>query len=91
MNKPDINIRVRQSQKNFEFYIDLKTMSLMGLGNNTVMIAYPDAPFHYESDIRAWWLDGVPQLDFAKRKVFDYPVKTVDEWIGIYKAQGHFV
>jgi len=35
--------------------------------------------------------DGIPQVTYYQQKVYDYPVKTINEWIELYRKQGYFV
>jgi len=92
MSFVEISIRAREQSKIYSTYIDLRTMSLLGKGNDTLMFAYPNAPFHYEtaSDI-IMVIDGKPEKYKYQKKVHDYPIKTVNEWIEIYQKQGYFV
>jgi len=88
----EISIQARQAEKTYRLYRDLYLDYLLGKGDNTLMMVYPNAPFHYEvaRDI-IMVIDGKREAHEYREKVYDYPVKTIKEWVEIYQKQGYFV
>jgi len=81
----------RMYSKIWESYQHLLGLQAYGKGGDTMMICYPNAPFHYEKKQSLWELDGIPQVHYYQQKVYDYPIKTINEWIELYNEQGYFV
>jgi len=81
----------RRYGKVWEGYWHLLNLQYSGKGGDTLMICYPDAPFHYVEKQTLWEMDGIPQTHHYREKVYDYPIKTVDEWIEQYNKWGYFV
>ena len=72
-------------------YQYLLGLQAYGKGIDTMMICYPNAPFHYEEKQSIWDIDGMPNIYRYQEKVFDYPTKTINEWVALYNKQGYFV
>ena len=89
--KLQIKLAPRRANKIWETYKQLLEFHCEGKGKETMVICYPNAPFHYEDKQSLWELDGVPQVHYYQEKVYDYPVKTIDEWLNLYRKQGYFV
>jgi len=86
-----IKIAPRMHSKIWGIYQHLLELQADGKGGDTMIICYPNAPFHCEEKQSLWELDGIPQVYYYQQKVYDYPVKTVNEWIELYNEQGYFV
>lgn len=91
-NLIEMSIHARQAEKMYRLYRYLYLDCLLGYSDNTIMMVYPDAPFHYETanDI-VIVIDGNREVHEYQKKVYDYPIKTVREWVEIYQKQGCFV
>ena len=91
MANTDVVFNYRRGGKIWAMYQWLLQLNWEGKGEETMMICYPNAPFHYEGKESYWELDGAPRTHYYQERVYDYPVKTVDGWINLYNNQGYFV
>lgn len=76
-------------------YQQLLIMQYMGRGEEKIMFCYPDAPYHIEPEtipIIYDELEGFPQRinKTVEKKVYDYPILTINQAIENYKKHGKF-
>ena len=81
----------RRFGKNTKILETLVELSQSGKGSDTMLIAYPNAPFHYKTEQLIYEIDRELKIEYYQKKVYDYPIKTVDEWLALYQQQGYFV
>lgn len=86
-----VNLSPRRHSKIWDMYMRLLRLYSEGKGEETMMICFPNAPFHYETKQSLWELDGIPQVHYYQEKTYDYPKKTINTWINLYHKQGYFV
>jgi len=89
--------RYGKTLRQLEFLLKLQAE---GKGNKNVMFVYPDAPSHIEKDTKVIIIDEIsamyygtkPQtiLQTIDKKVYDYPVLTVNEAIENFKNHKNF-
>ena len=81
----------RRHGKNTRILEELFELHQSGRGGDTMMIAYPNAPFHYKTEQLIYEVDTELRIEYYQKKVYDYPINTVNEWIDTYLQQGYLV
>jgi hypothetical protein len=55
-----------------------------GLGDDLIMFAYADAPYHIVKRMITFEIDGQLKYELVEEKIYDYPMLTVNEAIVNY-------
>ena len=82
-----------RSGKTLKLLLELKRLQSEGMGNQKVVYASSNSPYHYEDKSRLVFLDDMTidarvEWQEYRKKVYDYPSMTLNELIEKLEGKG---